>query len=512
MSSASGKMVRAAGILLVMNLLSRVLGYVRDAVIAGHFGTSGATDAYMVAYTIPYFLQSIVGMAFVMIIVPILTDYGVKGKREEMWRAASVIFNWTALLLTAAALIGILDSEILVKLMAPGFSGELSLLAQELTRIIMPSIIFMGLGMLITGILNAQHVFGIPAFAPAAENIAVILSVIFLSSRLGIHGLALGTLVGFMFFLFVQIPSLKKLNFRYFLSFDTHHPALLKAASGIIPIIFGVGVNQIYLALNRAFASFVAEGSISAIDFAYRLINLPLGIFAATISTLVFPTMSEHAASGNKLKFARTLTRGLNLVAFIIIPSAVGLWVLSTPVVEMLFQRGAFDQRATVMTAAALAYFTLGMYGWGANMVIIRAYYAVNDTKTPVTAGIISIIVNIALSYLFLPFLGHRGLPLANSISVSAQTALLMILITKHLPDMEFSSIGKTFAKALAASLLMGAAVYLIGSEIAFPAYAETAVCVGVGVVLYIFAAYIFRIEEISIIGELAARKSTGIR
>ncbi|NLO89885.1 MAG: murein biosynthesis integral membrane protein MurJ [Clostridia bacterium] len=512
MSSATGKVIRAAGILLIMNLLSRVLGYVRDAVIAGHFGTSGATDAYMVAYTIPYFLQSIVGMAFVMIIVPILTDYGVKGKREEMWKAASVIFNWTALFLTAAALMGILGAEILVKLMAPGFSGELAILARELTRIIMPSIIFMGLGMLVTGILNSQHVFSVPAFAPAAENIAIILTVVFLSSKLGIHGLALGTLVGFMFFLFIQIPSLKKLNFRYFLSFDSHHPALIQAASEIIPIIFGVGVNQIYLALNRAFASFVAEGSISAIDFAYRLINLPLGIFAATISTLIFPSMSEHAASGNKREYAGTLTRGLNLVSFIIIPSAVGLWVLSTPVVELLFQRGAFDQRATVMTAAALAYFTLGMYGWSANMVIIRAYYAVKDTKPPVFAGVIAIIVNILLSYLFLPFLGHRGLPLANSIAVTVQTALLMILITKHLPDMEFSSMGKTFAKALAASMLMGAGVYLIASEITFPAYAETAICIGAGVILYILAAYIFRIEEISVIGELAARKFTGVR
>ncbi|KUK10887.1 MAG: Integral membrane protein MviN [Clostridia bacterium 41_269] len=511
MSYASGKIVRAAGILLAMNLLSRILGYVRDAVIAGHFGTSGATDAYMVAYTIPYFLQSIVGMAFVMIIVPILTDYGVKGQKEEMWKAASVIFNWTALLLTAAALIGIAGSEVLVKLMAPGFTGDTAVLAQELTRIIMPSIIFMGLGMLITGILNAQHVFGVPAFAPAAENIIVILSVIFLSSSLGIHGLALGTLIGFMFFLFVQIPSLKKLNFKYFLNFDIHHPALLKAASGLIPIIFGVGVNQIYLALNRAFASFVAEGSISAIDFAYRLINLPLGIFAATISTVVFPTMSEHAASGNKWEFAKTLIRGLNLVSFIIIPSAVGLLVLSSPVVAMLFQRGAFDHRATVMTAAALAYFTLGMYGWGANMVITRAYYALNDIKTPVTAGIISVIVNVILSYLLLPFLGHGALPLANSISVSVQTALLMIFITKHLPYIEFTSLGKAFAKVLAASLIMGFAVYFISRELDFSVYLETAVCVGLGVVLYIFAAYIFRIEEISFIGELVARKLKGV-
>jgi len=508
---AARKVVQAAGIVLAMNLVSRVLGYVRDAVIAKEFGTSGATDAFMVAYTIPYFLQAILGMAFVMVIVPALAGYAVEGKRAEVWRASSIILNWTVLILSAVALLGMLVSRQLILFMAPGFSEDLAGLARELTVIMIPSIVFMGLGMLVTGILNAHHLFGLPAFAPAANNIIVILAVIFLGSKFGIHGLAFGTLAGFVFFLLIQLPSLRELDFKYEFSFDCRHPALRRAAASIIPIVFGVGVNQIYLALNRAFASMVAVGSIAAIDFAYRLINLPLGIFAASISTVVFPTMSEQAAAGDRDGLRSTLIRGLNLVAFITIPSAVGLMVLHIPVVELLFQRGAFDERATLMTGAALMYFSVGMFGWGANMVLVRAYYAVNDVRTPVITGIFSVVVNVLFSFLFLPLLGHGGLAFANSVAVSVHCLLLYCFLPRHFPGLYLSQVGSPLLRILFASAVMGAVVYLLHLMISLPVYMEVLACVGAGVIAYVLVAFMLRLEETIWIKELAAESMRGI-
>ncbi|NLK01250.1 MAG: murein biosynthesis integral membrane protein MurJ [Clostridia bacterium] len=501
------KVARAAVIVLIMNLISRLLGFARDVVIAKEFGAGGATDAFMVAYTIPYFLQSILGMAFVMVIVPILTKYALEGRTHEVWRASSIVLNWTLAILVLVTLLGMLVSGGLVGLMAPGFSQELTELARQLTFIMFPSIIFMGLGMLVTGILNAHHVFGTPAFAPAAENIILIAIIIIFGSRLGVHAMAVGTLLGFIFFLLIQIPSMRKLGFSYELSFDVGHPALKKTAASIIPIIFGVGVNQIYLALNRFFASMVAVGSITAIDFAYRLINLPIGIFAAAVSTVVFPTMSQQAVSRDEVGLCDTLTRGLNMVALITIPSAVGLMVLNIPVVELLFQRGAFDGRATAMTGTALVYFSWGILGWGANMVLVRAYYAVNDIRTPVTTGIVSVIVNILLSYLFLSRLGHGGLALANSLAVLTHCLLLFLFLSRRLPHLKFTSLAMPLFKVILASVFMGAAVYYVNQILTVPLFLEVLISVLTGVVVYILMALLLGIKEINQIKNLVPKR-----
>ena len=500
-------MVRAAGIVLVMNLLSRVLGFVRDAVIANEFGATGVTDAFMVAYTIPYFLQAILGMAIVMIIVPLLAEYSVQGRQDEVWKASSAVFNWTLLFLAAVSVVGILASGPLVRLMAPGFSSEMAALARELTQIMFPSIVFMALGMLVTGILNAHHIFGIPAFSPAGNNIVVIIAVLLFGSRFGIHGLAAGTLVGFIVFLLMQLPALRNLDVRYVPTLDYRHPAVRKTAAGVGPIVFGVGVNQIYLAFNRVFASMVVVGSIAAIDFAYRLVSLPLGIFAAAVSTAVFPSMSEQAAAGDRDGLRHTLVRGLNIVTFITIPSAVGLMLLNIPLVELLFERGAFDTRATAMTGAALFYFSIGMLGWGADMVLTRAYYAVNDIRTPVMTGVISVAVNILFSFLLLPTMGHAGLALANSLAVTSNFILLFLLLPRHLPGLSVRDVGGPLLRTFAASAFMGVLVFWLNTAVSLPLLLQVAACISLGVLAYGAAAIILKVEEARWAVELVAQR-----
>jgi putative peptidoglycan lipid II flippase len=506
---------KAAGIVLMMNLASKILGFVRETVIANKFGASELTDAYLVAYTLPYFLQAILGFALVTAVVPVLTKYLVKKDYEQAWHVASTIINLTAALLIVFSLLGMIAAAFLVKITAPGFSPDLSRLATDLARIMFPSVVFMGVGMVLTGILNATYKFAVPAFAPGFSNIIIIVTVIFFGSRYGVTGLALGTLVSFFGFLILQIPVLKSIKFKYSFSFDYRHPAVKQAAYSIGPIVLGVAVNQIYFALNRIFASGLAEGSISALNFANKLMTLPLGVFVAAVASAIYPALSAQAIQGDRKALTDTMLRGLGMVSLITVPAAVGLMMLREPIIMLLFEHGAFDRQDTLATAAALLYFSLGLFPGAANMVLTRAYYAVEDVKTPVIVGAFSIAVNLALSFALLPVMGHAGLALANSLAAGFNTLFLFTRLKKHLPYLKGRSLLLSLGKMCAASALMavligGVSAFLgtvfnlaVRRELALMVF--SAICTGA--VSYFVAAFLLRVEDIRYVQEAFLNK-----
>ncbi len=495
---------RAAGVVLVMNLISRMLGFVRDAAIAGQFGASAITDAYWVAYTIPFFLQAIFGVAFVSVMVPIFTSYIEADKREEGWKIASGIFNLTAITLVIITVLGYWGAPLLVKLTAPGFSEELAVLTTDLTRIMFPSIVFMGLGMLITGILNSFQIFALPAFAPGTANIIVILSVLFFGGLFGIEALAWGTLVGFVLFLLVQVPTLYRMRFKYSFRLYHKHPAVRKFSTSVWAVVLGMSVNQIYLTLNRIFASGLEPGSISALNYAYRLMSLPLGIFAAAVATVIFPALAHHAAAKQQSQMSATLMRGLRLVLFITIPAAVGMAVLQVPLVKLLFERGAFAPQDTLMTANSLMYFVIGLPALGINLVVTRAFYALDDVKTPVVTGLISVVVNVLFSLLFLDLLKAGGLALADTLAAAVNTGLMMYCLARKNKQFSFKPVLKPFLKMVAASLVTGLAawgVFAVGQSTFFASgvlnyFINTVIAVGVGAIAYGIMVTFFRLEE----------------
>lgn len=454
------QVARAAGVVLTINFFSRLLGFVRDAVIAGQFGASGATDAYMVAYTLPYSLQAVLGMAFATVMVPVVTGYLVEGRQEEGWRVASSILNGTTLLLTFLTVVGMILAPTLVALIAPGFEPELVALTTRLTRIMFPSIIFMGAGMLLTGVLNAGGYFALPAFAPALANIIVILTVVFLGNQYRVQGLAAGTLAGFVGFFMVQLPGLKALGYRYAAGIKWQHPAVRRATMAMLPVVLSVAVNQIYLAVNRFFASGLAQGSIASLDFANRLMNLPLGVFVAAVSTAVFPAFSRHAARQEKEQLANTLSRGMGMVLLVSIPAAVGMGVLREPLVRLVFERGAFDPQATARTAQALLYFSVGLAAVGVNTVLTRAFYALGDFWAPVTMGLLSVAVNVLLSRALMPLLGAAGLALANSLAAFNNSVLLALVLQTRIRSWSLAGAVWFGSKVALAAAVMGVAVF----------------------------------------------------
>lgn len=493
---------RATFTVLIINLISRVLGFVRDAVIAYEFGATGVTDAYSVAYQLPYSLQAILGMAFVTVVVPVVTDYLLKKKEDEGWKVVSSMLNGTTLVLGSITVVGILLAPQLVRLMAPGFDEETVKLTANLSRIMFPSIVFMGSGMLLTGVLNAGKIFAMPAFAPAFANIIIILTVVFFGNQYRIEGLAVGTLVGFIGFFLIQLPSLRKLKFRYHLIMDLKNPVVRSMGLRVLPVCLSIAVNQILLALNRFFASSLAPGSITALDYADRLMNLPLGIFVAAISTAIFPLMAEEAAREDKAGFAKTINKGLGTVTIAMLPAAAGLILLRVPVVKILFERGAFNHSATLMTAEALAYFCLGLWFISVNTILTRAYYALKNIKAPLIFGVLSIVVNTILSYLLLPSLGHGGLALANSLAALANMLMLYIYLYKNIRALRIRPVVKTFFKSLAATAVMSLVVMLLLNVTNISTASGKALLLqvilvsSVGAAVYFLTAIAFKIEE----------------
>lgn len=502
--SVMGSIAQAAVIIMIMNLLSRLLGFGRETVIANEFGATSFTDAYLVAYTLPYFLQAVLGMALVTSIVPVVTKYLVKGEEREAWRIASITLNWTALLMTALTILGIVGARVLVFLTAPGFDEATAALATELTMIMFPSLIFMGVGMLVTGILNAKKSFGVAAFAPGFSSLIIIFSVLFWG-RYGVQYLAWGTLLSMVGFLLIQLPVLKKVGFRYIWDWNIRHPEVQRLFLNLLPIFLGTAVNQLYLAINRIFASGLAEGSISALNYAGKLMNLPMGIFVLAVSSAIYPTLAEQAFKGDRTQLGRTLARGLRLVLLVTLPAAAGLMALKVPIVKLLFERGAFDSAATMMTADALFYFCIGMFAVAVNMVITRAYYALGDVKTPLAAGFLSIIVNVVASMVLTPSLSHAGLALANSLAAVFNALVMYVLLKKHVPCLFLAELGRSVGKYLAGSLLTGVVAWSLYRYLADTVFVEQSltilllnvmVSVSVGVLVYGLCLLISREEE----------------
>ena len=449
--SAGNTFSSAALVLMLMNTLARLLGFFRETAVAARFGAGSYTDAYQVAYTIPYSLQMVLGVALVSSIVPVMVRCLDGGREDEGWQAASIIINLTFLIMAVITVLGVLGSRLLVNLTAPGFHQETADIAAVMTAMMFPSVIFMSVAMLITGILNACRRFAAAAFAPALASLVIILGVLLFGAS-NAYALPLASLFSFVAMLLVQIPALYRTGFRYSLSFDYRNPLVKGVFANLGAVFVGTATYQIYLAINRFFASGLSEGSISALNYAGKLMNLPLGIFVAAVSSGIFPLLSAQALEEDKSAMWETTNRGLKLVLIITLPAAAGLMALGQPIVKLLFERAAFTAEDTVMTAEALFWFGPGMGAMAATQVLTRAYYALGDTRTPLIFGISSIAVNIGCSILLTPVAQHGGLALANSLASLFYAAGMYILLLRRLPKAGYQDMLKTLIKVLAGS------------------------------------------------------------
>lgn len=430
---------RQVGIVGLAVMASRVLGLARDLIIAALFGASRSLDAFLIAFRIPNLLRDLfaegaLSTAFVTVFTQkIATDHD-----ESAWKLASKVTTIVTVFMSAIVLLGILFAPLLVRLQAPGFAPDDVVFTTLLLRIMYPFILLVSLAALVMGMLNARRIFGVPAMASSFFNLGSIIGGVSLGWWIdpgfgprSLIGLALGTLVGGLCQLGVQLPTLRKEGFRFRFDWDTRDAGVRRIIALMIPAIIAGSAVQVNVVVNGIFASYW-EGAISWLQYAFRLMQLPLGVFGVAIATVTLPLVSRSAALGDRDEFRSILARGLRLAFFLTIPSAIGLICLAEPIIGLIFERGRFDHRATVETAAALRFYAIGLVAYAGLKVLAPAFYALDQRRTPMYVSLLSIGVNLALNTLTFK-LGweHRGLALSTSIVAMLNFAILYVLMRR---------------------------------------------------------------------------------
>lgn len=461
------RVTNAAGIVGSATLLSRIFGFLRDVVIAGYFGAGLGSDAFFVAFRIPNLLRRLFAEGSLSIaFIPVFTEYLTNKGKDEAFKLAGSAILLLSIILTILALVGILLSPLIVRIIAPGFAGspEKLSLTITLTRIMFPYIFFIGMVALCMGILNVLGHFAAPALAPVFLNLAMIGGVFFISPHLSepITGLAIGVIIGGILQLLLQIPFIIRKGVFFWKKTRIYHAGLKKVGLLMLPTIFGAAVYQINILVGTLLASLLPEGSVSYLYYADRLVQFPLGIFAIAMATAVLPSLSRQAAAEDFTGVRETFAHAMNLVFFITIPSMVGLIILREPIISLLFKRGAFDAETTRLTAVALLYYGMGLWAFSAVRIVVSTFYALQDTKTPVRMAVVSVIANIILGVLLMGPMGHGGLALSTSLASMLNLVLLIRALRVTLGSLELKSIKESVCKTLVSSVMMGAVVWAV--------------------------------------------------
>ncbi|MDD4666310.1 MAG: murein biosynthesis integral membrane protein MurJ [Clostridia bacterium] len=518
MSSTGTKVAKAAGILMAATVVSRFLGYVRDMVIYAYFGQNNLTDAYNAAFSIPDFLYYLlVGGALSSAFIPVFAGYLATNKEEEGWRVASTVFNLVIMLMLGGVFLGIIFAPALIQLLVPGFSPENMVLTVKMTRIMFLQTFFMALNGISMGILNSYQHFLAPAVGAVMYNLGIIVVGLFFSHYLdlGIVGFAMGVVAGAVLSFAVQLPALLKIGLRYQWVIDLQHPGVRKIGALILPVLIGLSVTHFNLFVNQNLGSNLPSGMISALRVAQRMMQLPLGVFAVAIAVAVFPTLTGQAAREEMAQFKKTMSLGVRTIFFITIPAAVGLIALRIPIIRLLFEQGRFTAADTSATADALLFYCLGLFAYAALQLLNRAFYALQDTLTPVTVGIFTIIMNIALNFLLIKPMGHGGLALAYSLAGMINMFALFYIFRKKAGAIDGRKIVQSFALTVAISLVMGVAAFQTAQFLAGTVDLGTKTGqllqvgggIAVGVVIFAFLAFSLQMEEGQLAKEIVGRR-----
>jgi len=458
---------RAAGTVGFYTLLSRILGLVRDVVVARFFGSGLATDAFFVAFRIPNLLRRLLAEGSLTIaFIPVFTEYLTRKSREDAYELARAVLTLLSIILVIVTLLGIFLSPWIVRIQAFGFgaSGVKYDLTVLLTRITFPYILLVSLVAFFMGVLNSLRHFAAPAAAPVFLNLGIIASALWISPHFAqpIVGVAVGVIIGGILQVLLQIPWVSKTRLSLFPLWMPGHPAVKRIGLLMLPAIFGSAIYQLNQFIGTLLASFLPEGSISWLYYADRLVEFPLGVFAIAISTAALPSLSKKAAERDIDEFRETLGHAMRLVFFIAIPSTVGLIVLGRPIIRVFFERGAFDAVSTAMTAEALFYYSLGLWAFSGTRVLVSAFYALQDTKTPVKVATAAMVANLTFSLILMGPLRHGGLALSLSLASTLQFCLLLIFLRQKLGRLGLTHLASSALKSIACSAAMGLGIYLL--------------------------------------------------
>lgn len=508
---------RAAGVIIIAMFLSRILGFVREQAMTTQFGRTYLTDAYIAAFSIPDLLYNLlVGGALSSAFIPVFSSYLAKDKEDEAWEVASTVINIALIGLTIGIILGEIFTPYLIPVVASEFHGEKLSLTIKLSRIMFPAVLFTGLNGLLMGVLNSYKNFAYPAFGAVIYNVGIISMGVLLGPRIGIAGFSVGVIVGVIGNFLIQFPALVRKNkLKYRPVLNLRHPGVVKIGMLMLPAVIGLSVSQVNLLVNQNLASGLSSGSITALRMANRLMILPIGIFAYAISMAIFPTLTGQVATNRLDEYKKTFSLGVRSIVFITIPASVGLMAVGMPIVRLLFEQGKFVHSDTLATASVLFYYSIGMFAQSAVFVIVRGFYALHDTTTPLKLGLLTISANFILNHLLIGPLGARGLALAYSLTGFMDMTALLYLMRRKIGPLGIRKMAFSFGKIMVSALVMGAGAYLTSFylESWLPVQhkimqvVQVVTVIGVAAAVYFAIALLLKMEETHLVLDILRKK-----
>lgn len=498
---------RSASIVGLAFVASRVLGLIREIVMANRFGTSSEYDAYISAFRIPDLLFLVVmSGAFGSAFIPIFGSFLARGERESANRLASSVITYTAVVTVAlGALAFVFAGPLMRSVVAPDLPPGAMDLAVRTMRYLLVSPLLLGLGIAAKGILEAQNKFVLPALAPLLYNLSIVVAAIVLAPDHGIDGVTAGVIIGAMLHVSIQIPGLVASGLRFRPSLSRNVAGLGDVGALLLPRVVGQAAFQINFVAVNAFASSAGEGRVSGLNYAWQLMMLPHGVLALSISTVLFPTMAQQFELGQIQQMKATLLRALKPLLFLIIPASIGLYEFGYSIFQTIFQTGSFTSESTRLAAEPLALLAAGLVFYGLVEVLARTFYAMKDTRTPVIAGIVIIVINIAISAAVVDRLGHVGLAMALSISTMIEAIILLAVLRVRIGGFG-PSFGAWLVRVIAATAVMAAAAEMVrprleeltipGATNRFVQVMQLGIAVSLVAAVYFAAAWFFRIPE----------------
>jgi putative peptidoglycan lipid II flippase len=537
------QVARSAGIVSLAVMASRVMGLAREMVFAYFFGASKsfATDAFVMAFRIPNLLRDLFAEgALSSAFVPVFSEYLVQRDEKEAFRLSNLVATALILILGTLVVLGVIFAPQIVNLFASGYKetpGKFELTVY-MTRLMMPFILLVALAAQSMGILNARGRFGIPALSSSFFNIGSIIGGIAFAALLtdptfahplaaikenpreGIIGMAYGVLIGGFMQYSVQWPSLRRAGFRYRPMLDFADPGLRRIFKMMGPAVIGTAAVQINILVNSNFASSIpGNGPVAWLQYAFRFMQFPIGVFGVAIATATLPTISKSAALKDMVEFKETLASSMRLAFLLTIPSAVGLIVLGRPIIAMIYQRGGFTSSDTEHTAGALAFYAVGLVGYSAIKILAPAFFALGDSQTPMLISLAMILINFFMNWFLVGIFQERGLAFSTSTVALLNSALLYSMMTRRVGGIGGRKTAATVAKIVLASAGMGAvcwaASYFLSrvmSDSQVARAVNVVASVGVGAVVFYLIARALGVKELAGVAAIINRLARRVR
>lgn len=507
------KLARATFGLMVATIIAKILGFGRELVLAAGYGTSIYSDAYITAMNIPQVIFAIIGSTLATVLIPMYMEVHSKEGEKGSLKFINNVFNLVIIGCILLSVLGFMFTEEIVNVFAIGYEGEALQVAINFTRITILGITFTGLSYVMTSYLQIKNDFVMPGLSSVPKNVIIIVATL-LSIKHGPYLMIWGTLIGMASEFLFQLPFAIKRGYKYVPVVGVRDKYIKKMAWLIGPVLIGVAVNQVNTLVDRTLASTLPVGTVSALNYSNKLISFVVAIFITSISSVIYPILSQLSHDNNKERFISSVIKSINCVIILILPITVGTMVLSLPIVRVLFERGAFDERGTSLTAIALTMYSIGMVAYGLRDVLGKIFYSLQDTKTPMVNGVIAMGVNMVMDVVFIKFWGLGGLTLATSLSSMACIMLLFRSLKKKIGYFGQDKIVKATVKSLVASLVMGVVSYYsynymmrfthTGGESEF-----FVLCVAIvlGAAIYGGLVILFKVDEIRIVTDVVKRK-----